>query len=43
MNEEMIFEKEMDCPIDWAGDTILMRDGRDNVFEIKIPDDIEEG
>jgi len=41
MNE--IFEKELDLPEDWAGDAILMRDGRGKIIEMEIPDDIEEG
>lgn len=43
MNEDIIYEKELDLPEDWAGDTILVRDGKGNVVEIEVPDDIEEG
>ena len=39
MNEDMIFEKEMDAPENWSGDVILLRDGRGMVFEMEVPDD----
>ena len=43
MNEDIIYEKELDLPEDWPGDAILVRDGKGNVVEIEVPDDIEEG
>ena len=42
MNEDLIFEKEMDTPDNWISNTILIRDGKGNILEIEVPDD-EEG
>ena len=39
--EEIIYEQECDMPEDWAGDTVLVRDGRGNIVEIEVPDDKE--
>ena len=41
MNEELILEQEMDTPENWISNTILMKDGKGNVIEIKTPDDEE--
>ena len=38
----MIFEQEMDMPENWISNKILIRDGKGNVIEREIPDDIEE-
>lgn len=43
MDEEiLIFEQEMDEPENWVSNTILIRDGKGNIIERLIPDDIEE-
>lgn len=42
MNDELIFEQELDTPIGWKTNTILTRDGKGNIIEIKIDDDIDE-
>ena len=42
MNEEIIYEKELEIPENWVSDTILERDGKGNIIERSIPDD-EEG
>lgn len=42
MNEEIIYEKELEIPENWVSDTILERDGKGNIIERLIPDD-EEG
>ncbi len=42
MNEEIIYEKELEMPENWVSDTILERDGKGNIIERLIPDD-EEG
>ena len=42
MIEELIFEKEMEIPNDWDSNIILIKDGKGNVIEREIPDDIEE-
>lgn len=39
----LFLEKEMDTPKDWVSNIILERDGKGNVFEIKIEDDDEGG
>lgn len=43
MNEEMIFEQEMDTPDGWESNTILVRDGKGRIIEVKADDDIEGG
>lgn len=43
MNEDIIYEKELDLPDDWDGDIILVRDGKGDIIELDIPDDVEEG
>lgn len=42
MEEEMIFEQEMDTPENWISNTVLVRDGKGNIIEIETPDDEEE-
>ena len=42
MEEDIIYENEMDTPDDWESNVILVRDGKGNVIELEIPDD-EEG
>lgn len=42
MIEELIFENEMEIPENWESNTILIKDGKGNVIEREIPDDIEE-
>lgn len=42
MNEEIVYEQELDTPENWVSDTILVRDGKGNIIEITVPDD-EEG
>ena len=42
MNEEIIYEKELEMPENWVSNTILERDGKGNIIERLIPDD-EEG
>ena len=42
MNEEIIYEQELDTPENWESNTILERDGKGNIIEKQIPDD-EEG
>lgn len=42
MNEENIYEKELEMPENWISNTILERDGKGNIIERLIPDD-EEG
>ena len=42
MEEIIIYEKESDIPENWESNTILIRDGKGNVIEREIPDDIEE-
>lgn len=42
MNEEIIYEQELEIPENWVSNTILERDGKGNIIERLIPDDIEE-
>ena len=42
MNEEIIYEQELETPKNWVSNTILERDGKGNIIERLIPDDIEE-
>lgn len=42
MEEEMIFEQEMDTPENWVSNIILVRDGKGNIIEIEAQDDEEE-
>lgn len=44
MNEDLVLELEQegDMPKDWETNTILVRDDKGNVIEVKVPDD-EEG
>ena len=42
MDEELIFEKEMDTPENWISNIILTRDGKGRIIEIEVPDDNEE-
>jgi len=43
MKEEILFyEQECDIPEDWESNIILIRDGKGNIIEREIPDDIEE-
>lgn len=42
MNEEIIYEQELETPENWVSNTILERDGKGNIIERLIPDDIEE-
>lgn len=41
MIEEIIYEQELDMPENWISNTILERDGKGNIIEHLIPDDIE--
>lgn len=41
-NNILLFEKECDIPENWESNTILIRDGKGNIIEREIPDDIEE-
>ena len=41
-NNILLFEKECDAPENWESNTILIRDGKGNIIEREIPDDIEE-
>lgn len=43
MSEELILEQEMDMPENWVSDTVLIRDGKGNIIEVKADDDIEGG
>lgn len=43
MNEEIIYEQELETPENWVSNTILERDGKGNIIEYLIPDDVEEG
>ena len=38
----LIYEREIDIPKNWESNTILIRDGKGNIIEREIPDDIEE-
>ena len=40
MDENLILEKECDTPNNWISNTILERDGKGNIIEIAIEDDI---
>lgn len=42
MEENLIFEKELDTPENWISNTILIKDEKGNVIKREIPDDIEE-
>ena len=42
MNEKIIYEQELEIPENWVSNTILERDGKGNIIECLIPDDIEE-
>lgn len=42
MNEEIIYEQELETPENWVSNTILERDGKGNIIERLIPDDVEE-
>lgn len=42
MNEEIIYEQELETPENWVSNTILERDGKGNIIERLISDDIEE-
>ena len=41
-DEILIYEQELDTPENWESTTILIKDGKGNVIEREIPDDIEE-
>jgi len=41
-DEVIIYEQECDIPENWESNTILIRDGKGNIIEREIPDDIEE-
>ena len=43
MEENIILEEEMDMPEDWVSNQIFIRDGKGNMIEVIIPDDIKEG
>ena len=43
MEENIIFEKEGDAPEGWVSNTIFIKDGKGNIIEREIPDDVEEG
>ena len=40
--EEIIYEQELEIPENWVSNTILERDGKGNIIERLIADDIEE-
>ena len=40
-NVYLFFEPESDAPEGWEDNAIFMRDGRGNVIELDIPDDME--
>ena len=40
MENEIIYEQECDTPKNWVSNTILERDGKGNIIEITIEDDI---
>ena len=42
MNEEIIYEQELETPENWVSNTILERDGKGIIIERLISDDIEE-
>jgi len=42
MKNDIILEKEGEMPENWVSNTILERDGKGNIIERLIPDDIEE-
>lgn len=41
-DEVIIYEKEMEIPDGWESNIILIKDGKGNVIEREIPDDVEE-
>ena len=43
MNEELNiqYENEIDTPENWVSNTILIRDGKGNIIEVEVPDDME--
>ena len=41
MQNDIIYEKELEIPEDWVSNTILERDGKGNIIELLIPDDME--
>jgi len=43
MEENIIYEQELEIPENWVSNIILERDGKGNILERLIPDDIEEG
>jgi len=42
MEENIFYEQELDTPENWESNIILVRDGKGNIIEREIPDDIEE-
>lgn len=42
MNEEIIYEQELDIPENWVSNIILERDGKGNIIEREILNDEEE-
>ena len=42
MEENIIYEQELDTPEDWVSNIILERDGKGNIIERIIEDDTEE-
>ena len=42
MNEEIIYEQELDIPENWVSNIILERDGKGNMIEREILNDEEE-
>ena len=42
MEENIIYEEELDTPEDWVSNIILERDGKGNIIERIIEDDTEE-
>lgn len=42
LNETIIYEQECNIPENWESNIILIKDGKGNVIEREIPDDIEE-
>ena len=42
MEENIFYEQELDIPDNWESNIILIRDGKGNIIEREIPDDVEE-
>lgn len=42
MEEDIIFEKELDFPYDIDVNIVYVKDGKGNLIEVQAPDDEEE-